>query len=629
MQMNGIKQSSEESFTFSTRNDIRDALQDVNIEIMRNNAYNAYNETFKLQLAERKSIQEQELLIIQIEEEKELIKKQDLEIARLTKELETFKDEVKQKLLLKLKEQQAQELEKCELNNQFLIYSKFFNSIYSGLKNDSEQVDLNIFKDCQTLDQIISQLRTQKVNGKTYMEKILSQMASQSDEDIAILNRFVSKNTSNSSIVEELKNKWIILFSKPAVQFNNGTLLISGNVFSLSSVKSLYENDLPNTSEIYIIASEQLILDIDLKVPKVNVAIEANSILIKNSQCIIDTSPKDPPRLKQIQMSNYEKKCKKVQVDGQNGIAGDSAGNIMIIAKVNIQGIECLKLIANGANGQDGTDGLDGFDGEVYKDGIDGINFINNKEKIKQSENSGWGATHTIWYGTEGGLGSDGGHGGDAGVGGEGGHEGKISVIIQNEEKPLKFEQKKGLNGKDGVEGKGGKAGKDGKRGVEYYRFSSLNPFGGDETKEGQLNLWKKTKYVRNKYFQKKKKTYDIELNVIMNKEEYAWDGRTDYTKDQNGQQKNKREYFSEVKHLGLLKSMTNVTIFKQGPQTSNNLPIETFFCHTGQTEIIIPQIKDHFEIDEVKLIQYLQNLKKLHPSQIILIERYQNHQEN
>ncbi|CDW75288.1 preprotein translocase subunit-like protein [Stylonychia lemnae] len=637
-QLKGVKFSIEKEFIFKIRNEIKTSIQEVNMQIIRDNNYKAYNQLLSLQLNERKFEQEQRLLEMQIRDQRQNLQIQTLQIEQLAKELENSYSADKQKEIDIKKQNLLKQKEDFELKYQEILYSKFFNSIYKGLKNDFEQVDLNIFNSSQTLEQIIFQLKTQKVNDHTYMDKIWGQIPSVEVDDLTSFNKFIAINTQNQQQINEIKQKWKVLFAKPRVEFSNGVLQISGISFSMSSVRNQYEQHLQSASEIFIVAAEQLIIDVDLIVPKTNVAIEANVILIRNSECKINTSPIDHPKLVQDKLLNNGNSIKRNPIPGKHGLAGESAGHITIRAQLEIQRKECLKLIANGSNGQDGTNGLDGYDGIIGKNGEDGIDK-SKKDKPPTPDiyyQCSIYNDYKIWRGIGRGIGSDAGLGGNAGVGGEGGYPGQISVTIKNIDVEMNTLSKRGVKGKDGTEGNGGKPGQDGLNGVDCFEFHKWGA--SKQHTEGLLKLNKRQGWL----------IYDYECEVIKDKPTYAKFGKNDYSKDQNGSKKDMRGATASQQQSKMQKAIQKQSInqalldslFQHQMQSLTTAKTSNQLLATSQQELqqqqqnISQQIQMHNANQEIKQqlsqkqqmsqIQIQNDAKKLQENESLLVKKKQ-----
>ncbi|CDW85763.1 preprotein translocase subunit-like protein [Stylonychia lemnae] len=523
-QIEHCKQSTEKMFLFRMRQDLKSYIQEINLQIIKENTYKENQQSLALQLEEIKFLQEQKHLEKEIENQKERIKEQNEAISKLEKELQKTQSEDKKKELEAQMAKLSKQKEELDLQNQDMVYKKFYNSIYKGLKKHTEQVSLNLFDKSSTLGEVINQLKTQLIIDKTYMEKIWSEITGLGQEDLNSFNNFVNRNSQNKKYADEIKAKWAVLFAKPVVKLSNGILQISGNFFSMTTVKSQYEQFINQAKEILIIAIEQLIWDVNLIAPSKNVAIEAKVIFVKFKECVIDTSSPNQSKQSQDQLNDWQRQNKRDPIHGKHGLAGESAGNIMIKAFEDIQWKECLKLKANGARGQDGTNGLDGYNGAQGKHGRDGLSMCKDKESPNVFKTSTLGNEHKIWYGTKRGLGSDAGLGGNAGVGGEGGYHGQISVTIGNKKATLNLEQKKGSNGNDGVEGNGGTPGKDGLNGVDCHEYNQwatkMHYDEGDLKLEEEIGIFGKRSY---------------ECRILKNKYDYERYGMNDYSKDQNG----------------------------------------------------------------------------------------------
>uniref|UniRef100_A0A1I8Q4P3 Uncharacterized protein n=1 Tax=Stomoxys calcitrans TaxID=35570 RepID=A0A1I8Q4P3_STOCA len=193
-------------------------------------------------------------------------------------------------------------------------------------------------------------------------------------------------------------------------------------------------------------------------------------------------------------------------LQGNDGYAGESAGNVFIFAD-KIQNIEQLAITAdggNGSSGQDGGDGKDGIDGQgicktrfsdKFKDDCKAERSYAYNFFIQGETEEGMQITYSrydiiilansylLYLGSKAKAGGD---GGANGFGGQGGFPGEISVSTKDTANghTLKFE-KSARQGKCGENGKGGLYGKIGKDGCDIgftnHIFGNLKYFGLDE----------------------------------------------------------------------------------------------------------------------------------------------------
>jgi hypothetical protein len=320
----------------------------------------------------------------------------------------------------------------------------------------------------------------------------------------------------------------------------NRILTVKGHHVLLSEVINLVKAEKINDiAEYRIFVTGTLYLDEDLTINGTNVNFQAK-VVDCVAPIVIDTSGRNADSImeKKAKSGQQRRACANIPngdhgENGRHGAAGESAGNIQILAASAILHPENLTIIASGGNGADGQNGGDGDFGRTGEPGVDGIvenireEFCSRfKYRYALATNTTSAAGKNLSHHdkvrpTNGRWGGQGGNGGNAGLGGAKGLAGEIYIADKctvyydnrNTQKdsdskakvasPISVFCEDGIPGNDAKPGDGGKGGKDGKHGVDIgyavygYIFWKDSQKAGEE-KRGRLTV----KYKRGLLFE-------------------------------------------------------------------------------------------------------------------------------
>jgi hypothetical protein len=319
--------------------------------------------------------------------------------------------------------------------------------------------------------------------------------------------------TDNFVDIEKLEIILNIFLAKPTIHIKNGSVQVIGRMVYLSQCVKTIQDSIKsnNATQITIFAEDILAIDCDL-IDDVwqgkNLIIVSKVIFIwKNSKIRLSGTGFNPGNTKATSATSTKYRG----ADGKDGRAGESSGNIAILATKMFHSSK-LTIELNGGRGEDGEDGGDGCDGQngigVTKSDIDNLivdyyslyrdswgnfqkysppsnftqksddsisgNYIYRKFEDEHGRemiysyaaDKGWTyTTYELYFLICGSNGTDGTSGGSNGVGGQGGYNG--TYTIQNPETGEEFEINIIRNGKSsGPSGKNGIVGKSGKHGI-------------------------------------------------------------------------------------------------------------------------------------------------------------------
>lgn len=315
----------------------------------------------------------------------------------------------------------------------------------------------------------------------------------------------IKQNTTFSQL-KKLKNFVAQYIAPPDIKpiLTDGKYFLQAKsmVLELEKVMTTIKQHFSSNSNIYeirLVVGDTLYLDVDLckdDFKGTNLVIWCKRLVVYNEKVKIDVSGKDCARLHPSSPGEGK--------DGADGFAGESGGNVVIMAE-EVENGHNLVLVSNGGTGgkgQDGGDGRDGNDGvgmtekqlkadffsplRFFGVGCDGVVKYINKIKdyaeevltdndgmnssyfLQRKAKSGIDITynHDNWvYGSmsavflcKGTFGEQGSDGGKNGLGGEGGYGGDIDVCDES----VAVYSNKGEDGKPGESGYNGKPGKTG-----------------------------------------------------------------------------------------------------------------------------------------------------------------------
>ncbi|CAF1516523.1 unnamed protein product, partial [Didymodactylos carnosus] len=211
------------------------------------------------------------------------------------------------------------------------------------------------------------------IEKRTFIDQILNKLK-------CAFKKFVETNETKliTSSVQQIKK--IIDFGLTSVEFESletekrNILIVKGVYISLNYILTTLEENLKNSVEVWLMASENLFIDCDIKSQiwrGKNMAICAKQIIIIDKRIIDVSGLNGQPENKPSKAENgkkYGTESDKNGKHGQNGMKGESGGNITIISET-IENGNNLEIKANGGNGSYGQDGGDGVDGEKGADG--------------------------------------------------------------------------------------------------------------------------------------------------------------------------------------------------------------------------------------------------------------------
>uniref|UniRef100_A0A1I8PF29 Uncharacterized protein n=1 Tax=Stomoxys calcitrans TaxID=35570 RepID=A0A1I8PF29_STOCA len=323
---------------------------------------------------------------------------------------------------------------------------------------------------------------------------------------------------------------------------NRWCLEICAQNLALTSILPQVQRELlasSNIEEVRFVTTDLLVIDTDLKSEfwhGKNIVILTNTLRISGQVELNVSGQSSSHSYKDNAGTSADGNGRQ----GNDGFAGESAGNVCILAD-KIENLELLTIAADGGDGSQGQDGGDGKDGEdghglsrrefESKFNDDCVTlfalFNNYKAENKRHVKSDIAWTHHDWskdghfflqgeskegmlityscayyvFDTHtyllyvGSMAKAGGDGGANGLGGQGGFPGEISVSTKASATghSLRFE-KSARQGKNGENGKGGLYGKNGKNGwdIGYLneKYGSWKRFGLDQNTKIAVNYY-------------------------------------------------------------------------------------------------------------------------------------------
>ncbi|UJR11290.1 hypothetical protein I4U23_015471 [Adineta vaga] len=355
------------------------------------------------------------------------------------------------------------------------------------------------------------------------------------------------KNIKTDQFIEMGKLQTIldILLAVPKLYVENRTVKLVGRTIYLSEwVKQIQDSIRLNaTPQVSIFAEDALAIDYDLK----DVIWQGKNLVIVSK--VVYVWQDSIIRLSGMSYSPGNKQATSAGstayrgADGEDGRAGESSGNIAILATKMFNSSK-LTVELNGGRGEDGQDGGDGCDGKngigvtqsdldrlvvsyysLYRDSWNKFESYsppsnwkavsNNSSRdnyiyrIYQDEHGrnmtysfaadkGWTyTTYELYFLVCGSNGTSGTSGGSNGVGGQGGYNGTCTV--QNPETGEAFQINLVRNGKSsGPSGTNGKVGKSGKYGINGNDMALIDRSAQEASKhyEGSANKKLTSKYV-------------------------------------------------------------------------------------------------------------------------------------
>lgn len=381
-----------------------------------------------------------------------------------------------------------------QLNTSAKLELEFLNLLLQFFRDSYEKVlefPSEILKQTLTFKTILLAVKNLK-SDESDLKKIAAQLLSANEYVLAddIVEAFrqciraprTSKVQTDGRLVIEVNGKYILLSR------------INGEIEKLLSEDVKIE-------EVRFVGIDVFFIDKDLEAKLwhgKNVVVYANQIKVKTS-VVWDISGKDNDHEygeASSTLSSGEGK------DGEDGFAGESGGNCLIIAG-KIDDSEKWTIKTNGgkgSNGENGGNGKDGEDGEGMS--IDVFNLVRHQNPLNRASQSVQGRSikyvqdgSSEWYElfetktgqlvhevkdsgyyvfymykhklvlAEGTKGSGGGTGGVAGFGGNGGFAGEVKIYCVG--------TKCKMVNIDGQEGKTGFPGKDGLKGSDGYDLGS------------------------------------------------------------------------------------------------------------------------------------------------------------
>ena len=322
--------------------------------------------------------------------------------------------------------------------------------------------------------------------------------------------------TDNFVEISKIHTILDIFFLPPELTVKDGTVKLFGRVIYLGEWLSRIQDSIKSEriTEIAVYAQDNLAIDCDLT-DRVwrgkNLVLVSHTVNVwkENAKICLSGESFMPCHRKATSASTTQYRG----ADGRHGRAGESSGNLAILA-TNMLNSTRLTVELNGGRGEDGEDGGDGCDGKdgkgVEKNDLDTLilkyyslyadawkNFDNYSPPSNWSKKSGSSSsgeyiyrlyadehgrqmtysfagdkgwtytTYELFFLLRGSNGTSGTSGGSNGVGGQGGYNG--TCIVKNPETNEEFQinwviesENNGPNGKNGELGKSGKYGKNG-----------------------------------------------------------------------------------------------------------------------------------------------------------------------
>jgi hypothetical protein len=387
-----------------------------------------------------------------------------------------------------------------------------------------------------------------KRNGPTLinLKNIKWPAGAEKDNNWRELQRLL-KNIKTDQFVEMKKLQTIldILLAVPKLYAENKTVKLVGRMIYLSEwVKQIQNSIRLNTAtQVSIFAEDALAIDCDLKDTiwqGKNLVIVSKVVYVwQDSMIRLSGMSYSPGNTKATSAGSTAKSG----ADGGDGRAGESSGNIAILATKMFNPSK-LSVELNGGRGEDGQDGGDGCDGKngigvtqsdldrlvvsyysLYRDSWEKFqaysppsnwkkesdhsssgNYIyrtyqdehGRKMNYSYAADKGWTYTaYELYFLIYGSNGTSGTSGGSNGFGGQGGYNGTCTV--QNPETDEAFQINLVRNGKSsGPNGTNGKVGKSGKYGINGNDMALIDRSATEASKhyEGSADKKLASKYV-------------------------------------------------------------------------------------------------------------------------------------